>query len=107
MTFVNNLREINPGVRMYSDDSKDAAPDTPWTTNSASKYLDGATVFRKLLEVHSISNLFSCPADTFYFSYGTNSSGGFVRRVLHTQSIFEYSSHGFNAGQMTIFVTNT
>ena len=104
---VNNLRQINLGVRLYANDSRDTAPDTPWTTNSAFKYLDGATAFKRLLEVHSISNLFRCPADTFYFTFGTNAGGGFVEQGLHQQSISEYSSYGFNGGQMTIFSTNT
>src|SRR3954454_4291904 len=31
---MNNLRQINLGVCMYSDDSSDKAPHTPGTTNS-------------------------------------------------------------------------
>jgi prepilin-type N-terminal cleavage/methylation domain-containing protein len=102
-----NLKQIGLGVRLYSDDSSDTAPKTPWTTNSASKYLDGATAFKKLLELHTATNLFRCPADTFYFAYGTNPSGGLVKQPLHQQAFSEHSSYGFNGGQMTIFGTNT
>src|ERR1041384_6402114 len=31
---LNNLRQINLGLRMYSDDSSDKTPRTPGTTNS-------------------------------------------------------------------------
>jgi prepilin-type N-terminal cleavage/methylation domain-containing protein len=31
---MNNLRQINPGLRMYSDDSNDKAPRAPGTANS-------------------------------------------------------------------------
>jgi prepilin-type N-terminal cleavage/methylation domain-containing protein len=104
---VNNLRQIALGVRMYADDSNDAAPKSALTTNSASKYLDGATAFKQLLEIHSVSNLFNCPADTFYYGYGANGGGGYVAQSLHAQSSSEYSSYGFNGGQMTVFGTNT
>jgi prepilin-type N-terminal cleavage/methylation domain-containing protein len=103
---LNNLRQISLDVRMYADDSNDAAPKTA-LTNSAFKYLDGATVFKKLLEINSISNLFSCPADTFYYTFGTTAGGGYVAQSLHAQLTSDYSSYGFNGGQMTVFGTNT
>src|SRR3982750_3329891 len=31
---INNLRQINMGLHMYSNDSDDKAPQTPYTTNS-------------------------------------------------------------------------
>jgi len=85
----------------------DTAPKTAWTTNSPSMYLDGETAFKKLLEIRSISNLFSCPADTSYFAYGTNAGGGYVAQSLHAQSASAYASYGFNGGQKTLFGTNT
>ncbi|HEY3857867.1 MAG TPA: prepilin-type N-terminal cleavage/methylation domain-containing protein [Verrucomicrobiae bacterium] len=104
---MNNLRQITLDVRMYADDSNDTAPKTTETTNSVLMYLDGATAFKELLESHSLSNLFSCPADTFYYSYGTNAGGGYVAQSLHAQFTSDYSSYGFNGGQMTVFGTNT
>jgi prepilin-type N-terminal cleavage/methylation domain-containing protein len=104
---LNNLRQIGLGVHLYATDSEDAAPKAPWTTNSTAMYLDGATAFKRLIENSSNSNLFICPADTFYYRYGTNAGGGYVSHGLHEESSAEYSSYGFNGGQMTIFGTNT
>ncbi|EEF58313.1 DUF1559 domain-containing protein [Pedosphaera parvula] len=104
---LNNLRQINLGVHMYCDDSGDTAPKTPWTSNSPAMYLDGQTGFKRVLESHSMSNLFSCPADTFFYNYGTNAGGGYLAQSLHAQSRSDNSSYGFNGGQMTIFGTNT
>jgi len=104
---LNNLRQISLGIRMYADDSNDAAPQTPWTTNSTLMYMDGVTAFKKLIENSTHSNLFICPADTFYYRYGTNAGGGYVPHGLHEQFQSAYSSYGFNGGQMTIFGTNT
>jgi hypothetical protein len=70
-------------------------------------YLDGSTAFKSLLANPGISNLFRCPADRFYYSYGTNAGGGYVPKQLCEQAISEYSSYGFNGGQRTIFGTNT
>jgi prepilin-type N-terminal cleavage/methylation domain-containing protein len=104
---LNNLRQISLHVRVYADDSNDSAPKTPWTTNSTTMYLDGSTGFKKLLENRSAANLFSCPSDTFYYKYGTNTGGGYVPESLNRQPNSEFSSYGFNGGQMTIFGTNT
>jgi hypothetical protein len=93
-------------VRLYSDDSNDTLPKAPWTTNSATQYFDGSTAFKRMLGNPASSNLFRCPADRFYYTFGTNGIG-FVPRPLCELSISEYSSYGFNGGQMTIFGTNT
>jgi prepilin-type N-terminal cleavage/methylation domain-containing protein len=106
-TCMNNTRQLSLLVRMYSDDSNDTAPNAPWTTNSSAKYLDGSTAFKRLLGNPGISNLFRCPADAFYYRYGTNEGGGYVPQRLCEQPISEDSSYGFNGGQRTIFETNT
>lgn len=102
-----NLRHIALSVRVYSDDSNDSAPATARATNSSTLYLDGSTAFKALLASHGLSNLFRCPADKFFYSYGTNADGGYVAQPLCEQPLSEFSSYGFNGGQMTIFGTNT
>ena len=104
---VNNVKQIGMFVRLYSDDSNDECPKSPWTRNSYAMYLDGSTAFKGLLGNPDRSNLFRCPADRFFYRYGTNANGGFVREPLCEQSISDYSSYGFNGGQLTIFGTNT
>lgn len=104
---LSNTKQIGLEIRMYADDSADTAPKTPWTTNSTNKYLDGATAFKTLLENRGNSNLFRCPADTFFYAYGRDSGGVPQRRPLHSDAVSEFSSYGFNGGQMTIFGTNT
>jgi hypothetical protein len=66
-------------------------------------FLDGNTAFKKLLETQSISNLFSCPADIFYFNFETNvfPDKSYAPESLHKQSMSEYSSYGFNGGEPT------
>lgn len=106
---TNNLRQINLGVRMYADDSNDAAPQTPLPYNSFAAFIDGLTAFKKLTENSSNSNLCVCPADVFYYSFETNAAGGYVRHVpegFHEQSYSDHSSYGFNGGHTDIFGTN-
>ncbi len=107
VTCMSNLRQIGLGITVYADDARDSAPKIEWTTNSASMYMDGLTAFKKLLGNQSLSNMFSCPEDTFYFTFGTNAGGGYTQQSMHSQASADYSSYGFNGGQMTIFHTNT
>lgn len=103
---MNNLRQIAFDIHLYAGDSRDSAPKTAWTSNSTAMYLDGNTAFKRVLEAQNVTNLFSCPADTFYFTYGTNGIS-WIPQSLHQQAYSEYSSYGFNGGQLTIFGTNT
>ena len=104
---TNNLRQIGLDIHLYSGDFQDTAPQSAWTSNSLTMYMDGNTAFKKLLEVQSVSNLFKCPADTFYFTFSANTGPVYVPQSLHAQAVSEYSSYGFNGGQKTIFGTNT
>ncbi len=107
---VNNLRQIILDVRMYADDSNDAAPQTSLPTHSFAAFVDGLAAFKKLMENSSNSNLFICPADIFYYSFEKNTAGsGYVRYVphgFHEQSFSGHSSYGFNGGRPDIFGTN-
>jgi prepilin-type N-terminal cleavage/methylation domain-containing protein len=71
-TCINNLRQINLGLRMYSDDSSDKAPRTPGTTDSPGLDWSGyKTLMKGYVGLKGASSpqekLFACPADTFYF----------------------------------------
>jgi prepilin-type N-terminal cleavage/methylation domain-containing protein len=105
-TCLNDLRQINLGLRMYSDDSDDASPKTPGTNSSPSlnNFID-FTGYKKLMKSNvgldgassPQDKLFTCPADTFYYDLIPGGQG-FVPHGLHEQSFSDYSSYGFNAG---------
>jgi prepilin-type N-terminal cleavage/methylation domain-containing protein len=97
---VNNLRQINLGLRMYSDESSDKAPRTPGTTNSPGLNWSG---YKKLMKSYvgikgassPQDKLFACPADTF--CYDAAGSFQYVPKGLHEQPP-DYLSYGFNGG---------
>jgi prepilin-type N-terminal cleavage/methylation domain-containing protein len=102
---LNNLRQINLGVRMYSDDSSGAVPNTPGTTDP----LLGLTGYKKVMESYlrvkgtSVAghSIFACPMDTFHFD-DPGSDPRFVPRGLCQDPISDYSSYGFNGGNAII-----
>lgn len=105
---LNNLRQINLGVRMYGDDSNDAlpSPGTRATTNNNVPLYSGYKAFMKnYVGLQGTSSprdkLFACPADAFYPAYvsvNVPRTWQYVRKSLHDQSIFDFSSYAFNGG---------
>ena len=104
---INNLRQINLGVRMYSDDSNDASP-SPGGTNFRTLFT-GYTGYKELMKHYVGLNgasspqdkLFACPADVsnpnlFFDKFIPPLH--LVRRSLHDSSAFDYSSYAFNGG---------
>ena len=99
-----NLRQINLGVRLYSDDSSDKAPHPEGTSTNKTLSVIG---FKKLLQSYVGANassspkakLFACPADTFHYNVANNE---LVLRTepLHDQRFVDYSSYGFNGGNL-------
>lgn len=105
-TCVNNLSQINAGIRMYVDDSNDRSPN-----NGAATATDVVPLFsgyKELMKGYVGLNgpssprdrLFACPVDTFFPSYiqGNANSYYYVRESLHRQTYFDYSSYAFNGG---------
>jgi prepilin-type N-terminal cleavage/methylation domain-containing protein len=99
---MNNLRQINLGLRMYSDDSSDKAPRTPGTTNSPGLNWTG---YKNLMESYVGLNgassqqdkLFACPADIFHYDFVTTNFGVYVPQGLHEQAP-DFLSYAFNGG---------
>ena len=96
---LNNLRQIDLGVRMYSDDSSDKAPHTPGTTNSPALNFTGyKNRMKSYVGLNGASSpqdkIFACPADTFYYDVAGNF--GYVPHAMHEQAISDYSSYAFN-----------
>lgn len=105
---VNNPRQINLGIRMYSDDSGDATPSlgiVAGSTNAVPLYAGYKELMKSYVGLKSASSprdrLFACPADSFYPSFVLTNSAGpyhYLRESLHDQSVFDYSSYAFNGG---------
>ena len=103
---MNDLRQINLGLRMYSDDSSDYSPNTPHTNNFPSlanivDFTGFKEVMKRNVGLSGASSpqdkIFACPADTFYYNGGQP----FVAQGIHEQPFTDYSSYGFNGATGT------
>jgi prepilin-type N-terminal cleavage/methylation domain-containing protein len=101
---LNNLKQINAGLRMYSDDSSDFMPKTPHTNNFPTmQNLVDFTGYKNVMKQNvglsgpssPADKLFACPVDTFYYDAVAS---GLVSHGFHEQPFTDYSSYGFNAG---------
>ena len=104
---ANNLRQIDLALRMYSDDSNDAAPKSPGTDEVTLTLTGYKKAIRKYLGLHgsrsSRPNLFVCPADVFHYKDLTRRPR-YVPHGLWEQPISDFSSYAFNGGnEMTGF----
>jgi len=106
---MNSLRQINLGVRMYSDDSHDASPSPGGagltSTNIEPLYSGYKALMKSYVGVNGASSLgdrlFQCPADSFFPSWFlTNATWPFhfVQTSIHDESLFDFSSYAFNGG---------
>jgi prepilin-type N-terminal cleavage/methylation domain-containing protein len=108
-TCLNNLRQINSGVRMYSDDSHDAPP-SPGpasavnTTNVSSLYAGYKELMKSYVGGNGESSprdrLFACPADRFFPNFITNGPPPmrYVQQSFHDSAFSGFSSYLFNGG---------
>jgi type II secretory pathway pseudopilin PulG len=111
-TCLNNLSQINVGVRMYSDDSSDAPPSpgsAAATTNIVTLYSGYKAFMKGYVGLKSASSpqakLFACPADAFYPSFASTNAvppWQYVRQSLHEQPILDFSSYAFNGGDNVV-----
>jgi prepilin-type N-terminal cleavage/methylation domain-containing protein len=113
-TCLNDLQQINLGLRMYCDDSNDISPTRP---ADAEFWSSSWSRYRKLIneyvgvkgEPSPHDKLFTCPDDTFYLDIRPISGeaapcGLFnVWSALHEQTNFNYSSYAFNGGVSNAF----
>jgi prepilin-type N-terminal cleavage/methylation domain-containing protein len=106
---LNNLRQINQGIRMYADDSHDASP----SPGSAAASIDILTLYsgyKALMKSYVGMNgasspqdkVFACPADLFYpnwvFATHPAPPWHYVQKSLHDEPFLDYSSYVFNGG---------
>lgn len=105
-TCLNNLRQINFGVRMYSDDSNDASPnEASAMTNPVTLYFGYKALMKSYVGLNDTSSpqdkVFACPADAFYPSDITTNGPyppRYVWASLYGQPFFDFSSYTFNGG---------
>ena len=107
-TCMNNLRQINMALRLYTDDFSDLSPKTPHTNNFPMlENLVDFTGYKKLIKGHLGNNGesssrdrgFACPDDRFYFDSVAGAKP--VTQGLHEQAFTDYSSYGFNGATGT------
>jgi prepilin-type N-terminal cleavage/methylation domain-containing protein len=108
-TCLNNLRQINLGVRMYSDDSQDASPSPSWaglpSTNVPSLYSGYKALMKNYVGLNGASSpqdkIFQCPADSFYPTWIISPAAfpiQLVQKSLHDDPSWDFSSYAFNGG---------
>ncbi|HEY3760468.1 MAG TPA: type II secretion system protein [Verrucomicrobiae bacterium] len=89
---LNNLKQISLGVHMYAGDYADTLPSAGQGTYVAYKEL-----IKSFVGLHGFSSpqdeIFTCPADTFYYDEGT---AAFVGHGLYTEKSHDFSSYAFN-----------
>jgi prepilin-type N-terminal cleavage/methylation domain-containing protein len=94
---LNQLRQINLGVRMYADDSQDTSPGV--RTNSLNPWLAYKALMKSYVGSSGPSSpserLFACPADKFHYS---DYHSPRVAKSHHQQAKHDFSSYVFNAG---------
>ena len=104
---LNNLRQLNLGVRMYSDDSRDVSPSlgaAAAKTNILSLYSGYKQLMKNYVGLNAASSpqdkLFACPADAFYIDIFTGKiwPPQYVPKSLHDEPFMDFSSSKFYAG---------
>lgn len=97
---LNNLKQINSAIQMYSNDANDSAPAPEGISTNRMLTLTG---YKSLVRNYVCGNgdgaakprIFACPSDSFFFGL---SKGFTVVRTepLHDQAAMDYVSYGFN-----------
>ena len=96
ITCTSNLRQINLGIRMYSDDANDTSPSAQATNRIVNYYRTLMQSYVGLNEPPSPQDkLFACPSDTFrYWTKG--GAVVFSHQGRHESARQYYSSYAFN-----------
>jgi prepilin-type processing-associated H-X9-DG protein len=107
VTCMNNLRQINLGVRMYSDDASDKSPGKRAGMGKMFVLDAYKELMKSYVGSRSTSSardkLFACPADVYYYPYFVSERSNTAICVAESwcaQSNSDYSSYVFNAGNL-------
>ena len=104
VTCLNNLHQIDIGIRMYADDSSDTTPsDGRFKNDILYNYQRLVRSYVGTIGTLSSQNkFFACPSDIFYYSFGPRArETAFLPESVHEQSWSQYSSYTFNGNQFT------
>ena len=102
---VNNLKQINLGIRIYADESNDVSPSLAHGGFIGVRYRELLQSYLGLSGPPSPNDkVFACPADTFFYKWNTNFQ--FVAEGVHANSNSLYSSYGFNGGNSANTASN-
>jgi prepilin-type N-terminal cleavage/methylation domain-containing protein len=94
---LNNLQQINLGIRMYSDDANDTSPSAQTTNRMVNYYRTLVQSYVGLKGPASPQDkLFACPADTFRYWTSPGVVAVFSPTGRHESSAQGYSSYAFN-----------
>jgi len=97
ITCTSNLRQINLGIRLYSDDANDISPASQTTNRIVNYYKTLVQSYVGLKGPPSPQDkLFACPADTFRYWAATNHTVVFSPTGRHESPYANYSSYAFN-----------
>jgi prepilin-type N-terminal cleavage/methylation domain-containing protein len=88
---LNNLKQVNLGLRMYADDNADTLPDTNAVMIAYKRLMKSYVGMERSSSTND--QLFCCPADRFTVDASRNvtASGS-----MHEVPEWDYSSYGFN-----------
>jgi prepilin-type N-terminal cleavage/methylation domain-containing protein len=93
---LNNLKQINVGTHLYAEDNRNTLPRN-LKGGAASIGVEELKLVRNYVGLTTAPSprdrLFSCPADTFYYTYEDRFSDS-----LHAKERYGYSSYSLNAG---------
>ena len=93
---ANNLRQINLGVRLYSDDANDISPSAETTNRMVNYYRTLVQNYVGLKGAPSLQDkLFACPADTFRY-WMSQGKPVFSPTGRHESSNANFSSYAYN-----------
>ena len=102
-TCLNNLRQLNMGVHLYSDDERDVGPAIFAGNGSGLGTFGYRELVNSYVGVKGMSSpedaVFACPTDRF--CYGTNGSStdlAYINQGAHRQVWSHYASYAFNGG---------
>jgi prepilin-type N-terminal cleavage/methylation domain-containing protein len=93
-TCLNNLKQINLGIHLYSGDNDDTSPDAGLAT-----YITYREVVKSYLGLSGASStqdrIFACPSDTFYYDEN-NVVNPSIPQGHYQQGQYDYESYYFD-----------
>jgi type II secretory pathway pseudopilin PulG len=110
-TCLNNLSQINLGLRMYAADNADRLPFLNISRTYSPTNAPFYSFYKELIKSYVGLNgpaspgdtLFACPMDTYYYQFNlSNSTLVEVPQPMCGRALSHYLSYGFNAGNLRV-----